>query len=134
MTTPAKSSNTMTPSLVAHYKTTGDHYLQNAVDLSATKEIRKASELFWGAIVQYLKALAAINEISIIGLKDLYQFVRELAKEQKDEYIYKEFSELHILHTNFYDENVPEDDFPLYYARVMKYVATTIMLMSMATK
>jgi hypothetical protein len=132
MTKQEKSSSTINYSSVEQYKLTGDQYLHNAIELVDKKELRKASELLWGAITQYLKALAANKDISLIGLKDLYQYVRELAKEQNNEYIYNEFRELHVLHTNFYDENVPEDDFPLYYARAMKYMATIIAVLSIA--
>lgn len=133
MTTREKSSITASSSPVGQYKATGEHYLDNAIELIGKKELRKASEMLWGAVAQYVKALAASRGINIIGLSGLYEFVRELAKERDDEAISKDFNELHILHTNFYDENVPDDDFPIYYAKAIEYIGKIDNLLKIAT-
>ncbi|MGB9920830.1 MAG: hypothetical protein ACPLPT_08925 [Moorellales bacterium] len=44
---------------VARFCAQRDHYWANALDCAARKELRKASELAWGAAAQALKALAA---------------------------------------------------------------------------
>lgn len=123
MTEQGKSSNTINSQLLAHYKATGDHYLHNAGELTGKKEFRKASEMLWGTATQAVKALAASKGIRLYGLQDLYGFVRQVAKEKNDDTIRSTFYELHTLHTNFYDENIPEDDFPRYYELTVGFVS-----------
>lgn len=122
MTGQAGSLSTIEPSLVEQYRNMGEHYLENAAKLWSEKEFRKASEMLWGAIAQHLKGLAACKGKVIFGLGDFYDFVKALAKEQGDDYLRKEFAELFVLHNNFYDEKIFQDDFPSYYMRTKIYV------------
>jgi hypothetical protein len=122
MTGQVRSSSTTSKRLVEQYKVTGDHYLANARELWRKKELRKASEMLWGAVAQYLKALRARKGGEIYGLAGFHEFVTALAKEQRNQYFHTEFIFLRALHNNFYDQEVPETDFPDYYARAIRYL------------
>ena len=123
MTERAKSSGFNNPSLVESYNSTGRQYLSNALELLGKRELRKASEMLWGAVVQSIKALAASRGITnLYGLSELHGFVRELAKELGDDSLRQDFRELRVLHTNFYDEKIFEEDFPDYYTRAIGFI------------
>jgi hypothetical protein len=123
MTEQVKSSSFIDRRLVEQYKETGDHYLANAKALWSKNELRKASEMLWGAVAQYLKALKARKGGKIYGLSEFHEFVKALAKEQTNEYFHSEFVFLRVLHNNFYDSGeVPDTDFPEYYARTIRYL------------
>ena len=134
MTGQVKSSNIIDLELVEQYKTTADHYLAKAAQLWNKSEIRKASEMLWGAIAQYLKALAACKGQAISTHRKFYPFVRQLAKERKNPYLRKEFVELGLLHNNFYDEEIPPEDFGTYYHRTKAYLRQINGLVRIAAK
>ena len=54
-----RSSPSETTRSVEDRINTGAHYALNAQELAAKGEHRKAAEMLWGAVTQYLKALAA---------------------------------------------------------------------------
>jgi regulator of sirC expression with transglutaminase-like and TPR domain len=123
MTEREKSSSTNNLSLVESYDSTGRQYLANVIELWGKKELRKSSEMLWGAVIQSIKALAASRSITkLYGLSELHEFVRELAKELGDDSLRKDFRELRVLHTNFYDENIFEEDFPDYFLKAIGFI------------
>ncbi len=101
---------------------TRNSYLSNAEELIKKKEWRKASELLWGAVTQSIKALASISNFSISKHEKFFDFLKTLSKEIGDEEIYTLFLDLNSLHKNFYDEIIPEGDFPIYYKRVLQFL------------
>ncbi len=99
-----------------------DQYRANAEHAIEAGELRKASELLWGAVTQQLKALAATRDVIITSHRDFFDFLRQLAGEVKDETLYKDFVALNALHQNFYDETIPSDVFPDYYEKAIQYI------------
>lgn len=99
-----------------------DQYRANADHAIEAGELRKASELLWGAVTQQLKALAATRQVVITSHRDFFDFLRQLASELKDESLYKDFVALNALHKNFYDETIPADVFPDYYEKSNQYI------------
>jgi hypothetical protein len=63
---------------VARFCAQRDHYWANALDCAARKELRKASELAWGAVAQALKALAASAALHLGTHRQLADFARDL--------------------------------------------------------
>ena len=99
-----------------------DQYRSNAEHAISAGELRKASELLWCAVTQQLKALAVSYGIQISSHRQFFDFLRQLAGELDDESLYKEFVDLNALHRNFYDETIPPDVFPDFYARSVRFI------------
>ena len=99
-----------------------DQYRANAEHAIEAGELRKASELLWGAVTQQLKALAATRDVKITSHRDFFEFLREFARDLQDEALYKDFVALNALHRNFYDETIPSDVFPDYYRDSIRYI------------
>jgi len=111
-----------------------DQYRANAEHAIEAGELRKASELLWGAITQQLKALAATRNVLITSHGQFFDFLRQLAGETRDEGLYKDFVALNALHKNFYDETIPPDVFPDYYQQTIQYIARLDQLARSAPK
>lgn len=99
-----------------------DQYRSNAEHAISAGEYRKASELLWGAITQQLKVLAAGYAIEITSHREFFEFLRKLSSELRDESLYREFVDLNALHRNFYDETIPPDVFPDFYAKSIQFI------------
>lgn len=99
-----------------------DNYLSNANEMIERKEWRKASELLWGAVTQTIKALASTSNVKIRTHEQFFDYIRDLGKEINDEEIYSLFLDLNALHKNFYDEIIPEKDFPFYHAKAEQFL------------
>ncbi|MBU4190220.1 MAG: PaREP1 family protein [Candidatus Thermoplasmatota archaeon] len=99
-----------------------DHYLCNAEETIKKEELRKASELLWGAITQAIKALGSASNIYIGKHGEFFDFVRDVGKETKDKELYLLFLDLNALHKNFYDETIPSRDFPIYYEKAYLFL------------
>jgi len=108
--------------IASDYIKTRNHYYRNAEELIGKKEFRKASEMLWGAVTQTLKALAALRDVEIRNHAEFFTITQMLSKELKDPLIYNTFVELNALHTNFYDEVIPEQGFPLFYAKSKGFI------------
>ncbi len=104
----------MSVNKVKEYLKARDEYYKNALELIEKGELRKASELLWGAVAQSIKALAATRQIRIDTHAKFFDFMREVAKEIKDEELYKKFLFLRDLHRNFYEETIAPQDFEIY--------------------
>jgi hypothetical protein len=100
-----------------------DQYRSNAEQAIAAGELRKASELLWGAITQQLKALAATYNVAISSHRQFFDFLRQLSAELRDRTIYEDFVSLNALHKNFYDETIPSDVFPGFYDKSIQFIA-----------
>jgi hypothetical protein len=104
------------------YIRTRNHYYRNAEELVGKKEFRKASEMLWGAVTQTLKALAALRGFEIRNHNEFFAITEKLSKEVKDPAIYYTFADLNALHTNFYDEIIPDGAFPDFFAKAKAYI------------
>ena len=100
-----------------------DQYRSNAEQAIAAGELRKASELLWGAITQQLKALAATYNAVISSHRQFFDFLRQLSAELHDRTFYEDFVSLNALHKNFYDETIPSDVFPEFYKKSIQFIA-----------
>ncbi len=107
---------------ISKYLVTRDHYLSNAEDMIRKKNLRKASELLWGAITQTIKSLALLSGIPIYSHNGFRLYIKEISKEINDKNLISKFSYLEDLHKNFYDEIIPEEDFPEYYKETLLFI------------
>jgi len=101
---------------------TRDQYRRNADEAIAAGELRKASELLWGALTQQLKALAATRSVVIESHREFFDFLRQLAAELRNKQVYDDFVTLNALHKNFYDETIPADAFPQFYEKAIQFI------------
>lgn len=85
------------------YKAQSVYYFANALSSIQAGNTEKASEFLWGSMAQALKAVAASKGIALNSHGELRNYARELAKEQKDESIFKVFRNAESLHRNFYE-------------------------------
>lgn len=102
-----------------------DNYFSNAEEAIAKKEFRKASELLWGAITQAVKALASLSNIHIAKHAEFFDYTRAVSKEIGEKELHTLFLELNTLHKNFYDEEIPSLDFPIFYEKAMRFLRKT---------
>ena len=82
------------------------HYSRNAEKYLKIKDYHKASEMMWGAMACVIKTVAAKQNESLKSHSALSDYVRKLAKEQKDKEIFDSFSKACMLHSNFYESNL----------------------------
>ncbi|MBM3896918.1 MAG: hypothetical protein FJ358_00075 [Thaumarchaeota archaeon] len=108
--------------LVRRYLETRDHYFTNAQELISKGELRKASEMLWGAVTQSIKAFAALRNRDISKHDQFFNFMQQLSRELKDRSFYDLFIELNTLHRNFYDEFIPAEAFPLFFKKAKEFI------------
>jgi len=107
---------------ISKYLAMRDHYFSNAEKMIKENNLRKASELLWGAVTQTIKSLASSSNIYIYSHNKFKSYIREISKEIKDQTLFSLFLELENLHRNFYDEIISEEDFPMYYEKAQLFI------------
>jgi intein/homing endonuclease len=117
-----KTTTTTRNKNATKYIETRNHYYDNAKEMIGKGELRKASEMLWGAVTQTLKALAALKGIEFKKHGTFFSLTEQLSKERKDPSLYNEFVDLNTLHTNFYDEVIPIGAFPMFYDKTRTYI------------
>ena len=88
---------------VEDYLKLNDKYLKEGDALLEKGDYVQASEKFWGAAAEVLKAIAAKREVDIKSHRELYRFVTTLSKETNDSELLRHFSLAGALHHNFYE-------------------------------
>lgn len=124
MTVREKLPASETLSAVRSRLSAGDHFAVNAQECASRREFRKAAELLWGGVTQYLKALAAVAGQEIRNHGQFFEFTREYAAVSGLPEFYSEFVALNALHSHFYDAIIPDDVFPDYNGRAIRYMQT----------
>ena len=107
------------------YLKTRDKYFSNAEEAIKKGEFRKGSELLWGAITQSIKALASLSGIHWTSHEGFFDYTRSIAKETGNKKYHELFLELNSLHRNFYDEEIPAIDFPIFYEKAKLFLKET---------
>jgi Archaeal PaREP1/PaREP8 family. len=111
------------------YLEMGKEYYSNAEECIKKDELRKASELLWGAVTQFVKALALLFNVRISKHNDFFNFIRQISEEIGNKDYNTLFLELNLLHRNFYDEEIPPDSFPMFYEKTQLFLEKTKELM-----
>ncbi len=83
--------------------------LREGEELLAKKDYVQASEKFWGAASQMIKALAAKRGLELRSHGELHKFVAELTKESGDPEIRRLWQSAASLHQNFYENWLPPE-------------------------
>ena len=91
------------------YANAGRNFLAQAFEEFAKGELTQASEKGWGAAAQMVKAVAAMRGWDHNGHAYLFQVIRRLTEETEDPQLATLFLVANSLHTNFYENWLPEE-------------------------
>ena len=91
------------------YLATSREFLAKGVEALSEEDFLQASEKFWGASAQMVKAMAERRGWQHSTHRALFQVVGRLAAETGDEELRDLFLEAGQLHTNFYENWLPPD-------------------------
>ena len=95
------------------YKSRSDLYFENARKFESERPT-KASEFYWGAVTQAIKAIALLRGTRIWEHKQYGEFVKEFSKEVNNPKILRLFANMHALHKNFYEGDLDSAYYELY--------------------
>ena len=96
------------------YENQRNEYLFNAEKLFAEGKYRKASEMYWGAAAQTIKAVALLFDRRLNSHGHIIKFVEELSRETHDVELLKAFNSVQVFHRNFYDEQISPETMETY--------------------
>jgi sugar phosphate isomerase/epimerase len=88
---------------VENYLKLNNKYLREGDALLEKGDYVQASEKFWGAAAEVIKAIAANRGVDIRSHGEIYRFVTALSKELNDTELLRCFSLAGALHQNFYE-------------------------------
>jgi len=91
---------------VRHYKRLNGKFLRDAQELLEKGDLVQASEKFWGAAAEIVKAYAAAIGIRARTHGDLWQVVIDLDKQRPALSLLKDFNQAGYLHSNFYEDEL----------------------------
>jgi hypothetical protein len=107
---------------VGNYLYLNDKYLKEAESLIEKGDYVQASEKFWGAAAEMVKAVAAQRGIEIRSHGELHGFVTRLGKELNDSELPNLFGTAAALHQNFYENWLPPETVVTYGEAVKRLV------------
>ena len=84
-----------------------EKYLMEGEDLLRREDYVQASEKFWGAASQALKATAAKRGERLSSHRELHEFLAELVEETGDVELRRLWQSAGMLHQNFYENWLP---------------------------
>lgn len=97
-------------------------YLKDARGYLKKKKLTQASEKFWGASAQMVKAVAQEKGYSHDGHAQLFKVIHKLTELTKDRELRHCFSMAHTLHINFYEDMLKKEDIIDYAQQVEKLI------------
>ena len=80
-----------------------EKYLTEAEAFLQAGDYLQASEKFWGAAAEVVKAVAARRGVALYSHGELYRFMDRLAEELRDPSLLRLFGLASALHQNFYE-------------------------------
>lgn len=86
-----------------------EKYLKEGGDFLAKEDYVQASEKFWGAASQMIKALATERGLGLRSHGELHAFVAKLEKESGDPDVRRLWQSATSLHQNFYENWLPPE-------------------------
>ena len=93
----------------ALYEKLNGKYLKEAEELMRKRDYVQASEKFWGAAAEIIKAVAAKRGENIGTHKGVGRFILKLHNEHPVWHLLDLYAAAETLHVNFYEDNVPEE-------------------------
>ena len=94
---------------VNNYVGLNSKYLKEADALVEQGDWVQASEKFWGAAVEMVKAVAARRGVELQSHGELYRFVAKLSQEFNSPQLQRLFAIASALHQNFYENWLPAE-------------------------
>ena len=94
------------PELARYRLSFCEKMLSEGKELLRKGDLTQASEKFWNAVVQAIKAVAAKEGLELKTHADLWSYVNRLAKTRGDLRIAGLFADANYLHRNFYEGNL----------------------------
>ena len=94
---------------VENYLGLNNKYLKEAEALTDKGDWVQASEKFWGAAAEMVKAIAAKRGRELHSHGELYGFVTRLSKENNAPELSRLFGLASALHQNFYENWLPPE-------------------------
>jgi hypothetical protein len=91
------------------YLELNDKYLREAEALLEKGDYVQASEKFWGAAAEIVKAVAAERNVEIRSHGELHGFVSRLGRELNNPGLPRLFGDAAALHQNFYENWLPPE-------------------------
>jgi len=110
---------------VKNYLSLNSKYLKEAEALIDKRDYVQASEKFWGAAAEMVKAIAAKRGSELRSHGELYQFVTSLSKEFNAPEFLRLFGLASALHQNFY-ENWLSPEMVVDYGEAVKELVTRL--------
>lgn len=104
------------------YLKLNNKYLKEAEALISKGDYVQASEKFWGAAAEVVKAVAAKRGIELKSHGELYGFVSKLEDELHESELARLFSLASTLHQNFYENWLPAETVKDHTEAVRKFV------------
>jgi HEPN domain-containing protein len=92
-----------------NYLNLNNKYLKEAEALIRKGDYVQASEKFWGAAAEIVKAVAAKRGIELKSHGELHGFVTRLKKELAEPELTRLFGTAATLHQNFYENWLPAE-------------------------
>ncbi|MCI0439461.1 MAG: PaREP1 family protein [Chloroflexi bacterium] len=111
------------------YRERSLHYISNATAMLRQSEAEKAGDLLWGALVQALKAVAALKDVRLRTHREIRGYARAAAKELNDERLLEVFSIAETMHSNFYEGFLDLGQMSYNATEVTRAIATLLALM-----
>jgi len=105
------------------YLKLNNKYLKEADALISKHDYVQASEKFWGAAAEIVKAIAAKRGTALKSHGELYSFVSKLRDELGDPELARLFSLASTLHQNFYQDWLPPETVKDHGEAVKQFVA-----------
>lgn len=84
-------------------------YLKEAEELLLKQDYPQASEKFWGAFAEIIKAIASKHRVKLGTHKSIAQYASKLHNEHPELKLIDAFKHAESLHINFYEDHLPED-------------------------
>lgn len=91
------------------YADLNQKYLREADELLRKHDLPQASEKLWGAFVDAIKAVAEKRDQALGTHRSIAQFVLTLQKELPQLALHDAFRHAEGLHTNFFEDHLPEE-------------------------
>jgi hypothetical protein len=100
--------------MAKRYSALNGKYLEDADRLLTQADYPQASEKYWGAVAQMVKAIAEERGWRHSSHRDLRNTVSRLFNETNDRELLQLFSVAESLHANFYENYMGADDIRSY--------------------
>lgn len=95
------------PSRQKEYERLNGKYLREGEELLAEGDYAQASEKFWGATAEIIKAAAAARGLSLGAHRSLGEFIERLDQKDPDWRLLRAFNAANSLHLNCYEDWLP---------------------------